>query len=251
MRQSVACLYATTYAALKGDSVAIVSQRNVATLEDLMRTLDEEFNRNEQIDQNINISSFYADKYDDSKMSVQQFVNDKYSKLLMCPNLVPAAGRNAARRSPKQADERAPRSRRTGQRSSACSHRSDRGCCPRCRFGGTQGRIDLHRVKSIPTHRLRRNADGSKGGRGYNSGSNPTNQLLPYLAASPQELHDRHPLTTRIPDDPPRYRFENRSTGLESKFDSRHSNILQGGVPRGVGGPSGWAMRSSSCVQCL
>ena len=31
----------------------------------------------------------------------------------------------------------------------------------------------------------------------------------------------------------------------------RAVEVLPGGVPRGVGGPSGWAVRSSSCVQCL
>ena len=97
MRQSTGVLYAATYGACKGNSLLLVSQQNAQNLTDIVKILDVEYDRNATIDQNITMASFYADKWEETKMELRAFINWKYSLVLQCQLQIPAGpARNAA-----------------------------------------------------------------------------------------------------------------------------------------------------------
>ena len=96
MRTSVGILFAAAYGALKGNALRIISQQPVATIEFLIFSLDDEFDRQQAIDENTSMADFYREKYDESKMEVRMWISEKYQKMLLCPNLIPVGARNGA-----------------------------------------------------------------------------------------------------------------------------------------------------------
>ena len=96
MGTSVGVLFAAAYAAMRGNAPRLVTQHAVTSVEQLIYALGDEFDRRHTIDENTAMAEFNQERFDDTKMELRQWISQKYQKMLLCPNLIPAAARNGS-----------------------------------------------------------------------------------------------------------------------------------------------------------